>query len=146
MANRSALDTLIELATTETDEAAKRLGLAVKAATDTESKLTMLLEYREEYATRFQASMASGLSAMGYRNFQLFMDKLDTAIDGQRNVVAEAKKRVEERRKAWQAGERKRMSYGTLANRALQEEQHRENKRDQKAMDEHAARQHLYKK
>ena len=146
MANRSALDTLIELATTETEEAAKRLGMAVKAVAETESKLALLHGYREEYAARFQTSMAAGLSPMGYRNFQLFMEKLDTAVASQENVVTEARKRVEERRAAWQAGERKRMSYGTLANRALQQAQAIANKRDQKAMDEHAARQFLYKK
>ena len=146
MANRSALDTLIELATTETADAAKRLGLAVRAAADTQAKLTLLLDYRAEYAARFQASMTTGLTAMGYRNFQLFMDKLDTAVAAQQQVVTEAGKRVEERRLAWQTGERKRMSYGTLADRARQEEQQRQSRRDQKAMDEHAARQHLYKR
>lgn len=146
MANRSALDTLIELATTETEEAAKRLGLAIKAAAETESKLTLLQGYRDEYAARFQASMATGLTPMGYRNFQLFMEKLDTAVASQQNVVSEAKKRIEERRAAWQAGEKKRMSYGTLAARASEEAQHLQNKRDQKAMDEHAARQYLYKR
>ena len=146
MANLSALETLIELATKETEEAAKRLGLAVKAAADTESKLTLLQDYRAEYAARFQASMATGLSAMGYRNFQLFMDKLDTAVGSQQNVVNEARKRVEERRAAWQAGERKRMSYGTLVTRAQQDARRRDDKRDQKAMDEHAARQHLFKR
>ncbi|MBC7572849.1 MAG: flagellar export protein FliJ [Herminiimonas sp.] len=146
MANLSALETLIELATKETEEAAKRLGLAVKAAADTESKLMLLQDYRAEYAARFQASMATGLSAMGCRNFQLFMDKLDTAVASQQNVVNEARKRVEERRTAWQAGERKRMSYGTLVTRAQQDERRRDDKRDQKAMDEHAARQHLFKR
>lgn len=145
MAHHSALDTLIELAVIETEEAAKRLGLAIKAATETQSKLTLLEDYRTEYAARFQASMAVGLTAMGYRNFQLFMGKLDTAVASQQQVVSEAGKRVEERRVAWQNGERKRMSYGTLVNRAQQEAQKKESKRDQKAMDEHAARQYLYK-
>ena len=146
MANRSALDTLIELATTETEEAAKRLGLAIKAAADTQAKLTLLQDYRAEYAARFQASMATGLTAMGYRNFQLFMDKLDIAVASQQHVVTEAGKRVEERRLAWQAGERKRMSYTTLNNRAQEQALKLENKRDQKAMDEHAARQAYYKR
>ena len=146
MANRSALDTLIELATTETEEAAKRLGLAVRATQETEKKLALLQDYRAEYAARFQASMAAGLSAMGYRNFQLFMEKLDTAVASQQTIVTQANLRVAERRAEWQAGERRRMSYGTLAERAAQEVLKLENKRDQKAMDEHAARQHLYKK
>ena len=146
MATPSALETLIELATKETEDAAKRLGLAVKAAADTESKLTLLHDYRAEYADRFQASMQVGFTAAGYRNFQVFLEKLDTAIAGQEHVVSEARKRVAERRAAWQAGERKRMSYGTLAARAKEAQQQRDNKRDQKAMDEHAARQYLYKK
>jgi len=146
MAHPSALETLIELATTETEDAAKRLGMAIKAAADTQSKLDLLCGYREEYAARFQNSLTTGLTAMGYRNFQLFLDKLDIAVATQQQVVMEANKRVDERRVAWQAGEKKRMSYGTLAARALQQARHLENKRDQKAMDEHAARQYLYKK
>lgn len=146
MANRSALDTLIELATNETDEAAKRLGLAIKAAAEIENKLKLLQDYRDEYAARFELRTAAGLSAMGYSNFQLFMGKLDTAVASQQNLVNEAMKRVEERRAAWQLGERKRMSYNTLENRALEEEQKRDGKREQKAMDEHAARQYLYKR
>jgi flagellar FliJ protein len=145
MATRSALDTLIELATTETAEAAKRLGMAIKATEEAERKLAMLQEYRTEYSVRFENTMATGLSAAGYRNFQLFMNKLDTAISGQMEIVKEAKKRVDERTRAWQAGERKRMSYDTLSIRAQQTELKIENKRDQKLMDEHAARQYIYK-
>lgn len=145
MATRSALDTLIELATNDTAEAAKRLGMAIKATQEAEQKLTMLQEYRTEYSVRFETSMATGLSAAGYRNFQLFMNKLDTAISGQSEVVREAKKRVEERTRAWQENERKRMSFDTLSTRAKQAEHKLENKRDQKLMDEHAARQYNYK-
>ena len=146
MAIPSALDTLIELATTETDEAAKRLGNAIRAHEDTEQKLALLLQYRDDYAMRFQSNLAAGLTAAGYRNFQLFIDKLDTAISGQQQVVLDTQKRVDRERAAWQAGERKRMSYGTLATRAQKEEQQRENRRDQKQTDEFAARQALYKR
>lgn len=146
MAITSAIDTLIELATTETDEAAQRLGRAIRAGDENEKKLTLLLQYRDDYAARFQASMAAGLTPMGYRNFQLFMEKLDQAISGQEQVVREAHRRIGEDRSAWQASERKRMSYDTLANRALKEAQRKESKRDQKQTDEHAARQLLYKR
>lgn len=146
MAITSAIDTLIELATTETDEAAQRLGRAIRAGDENEKKLTLLLQYRDDYAARFQTSMAAGLTPMGYRNFQLFMEKLDQAISGQEQVVREAHRRIGEDRSAWQASERKRMSYDTLANRALKEAQRKESKRDQKQTDEHAARQLLYKR
>lgn len=146
MANPSALDTLIELATTATDEAAKRLGNALRAGEEAERKLALLLQYREDYATRFQSSMASGLTAAEYRNFQSFMDKLDTAIAGQQQIVADAGKRIDHERSTWQASERKRMSYDTLATRALKAEQVQENRRDQKQTDEVATRQAAYKR
>lgn len=146
MTKSSALTTLIELATTETDEAAKRLGIAIKSGDDAEKQLQLLLQYRDDYAARFQANLAAGLNAMGYRNFQLFMDKLDTAINGQQQIVQNTKRRIENERGAWQAGERKRMSYGTLATRAEKEAQRKESKLDQKMTDEQAARILLYKR
>jgi flagellar protein FliJ len=146
MAINPALETLIELATSQTDEAAKRLGLAVRACEDTEQKLTMLLQYREEYEARFQASLLTGVTAAGYRNFQLFLDKLDTAIAGQQKIVNDAKRRIVDERSQWQSCERKRMSYDTLATRMLKAEERKANKLDQKLMDEFATRQTNYKR
>jgi flagellar FliJ protein len=146
MATSSALETLIELATRETDEAAKRLGKCMVAAEETEQKLALLTQYRDDYTARFQQNLATGLTATGYRNYQLFLDKLEVAIASQQQIVRDAHVRVERERAAWQAGERKRMSYGTLAGRAQKAQQAKDNKRDQKQMDEHAARQLLHKR
>jgi len=146
MAKNPALETLIELATNETDEAAKRLGLAIRACQDTEQKLTMLLQYRDEYEARFQAGLAAGISAAGYRNFQLFLEKLDTAIAGQQQIVDNARLRIANERTQWQSSERKRISYDTLSTRAQQVEERKANKRDQKLMDEFAIRQANYKR
>lgn len=146
MAINPALETLIELATSQTDEAAKRLGRAIRACEDTEQKLALLLQYRDDYEARFKAGLTNGISAAGYRNFQLFLDKLDTAIAGQQQIVQDAKRRIVDERGAWQSCERKRMSFDTLATRAEKVQQSMENKRDQKLMDEFATRQANYKR
>ncbi|WP_151636382.1 flagellar export protein FliJ [Noviherbaspirillum aerium] len=146
MAKISALDTLIELATTQTDEAAKRLGIAVRACEDTEQKLGLLMQFREDYESRLRTGLSNGMTAMGYRNFQLFLEKLDTAIAGQQQIVNNAKRRIVEERSAWQSSERTRMSYNTLAARKQLVEQRKENKRDQKLMDEYATRLANYKR
>lgn len=146
MATHSALETLIELATNQVDEAAKRLGQAVRACEDTEQKLALLVQYRHEYEERFKVGMAKGISTAGYRNFQLFLEKLDTAIAGQQQIVQDAQQRIEAERGTWQSCERKRMSYDTLATRAEQKQQHKDNKLDQKLMDEYATRQANYKR
>lgn len=146
MANTSALETLVELATKETDEATKRLGRAVRMSEEAQQKLVILQEYRDDYAARFQDNLATGLSPMTYRNYQLFIEKIDAAIVTQQEAVQQSKQRVEETRKAWQACERKRMTYGTLIQRAKQAAQEVENKRDQKLMDEFATRMAYYKR
>ena len=146
MASLSQLETLIDLAQRETDDAAKRLGAALKAAEATEQQLKMLYEYREDYARRFEQTMAAGMTPMAYRNFQAFMGKLDNAIGGQQEVVRHAQRRSEMEKTTWQNAERKRMSYTTLESRAQEQVLKLEAKRDQKAMDEHAARQAYYKR
>jgi flagellar FliJ protein len=146
MASKSALDTLIELATAETDEAAKRLGNAIRATSRAEKKLELLQKYRDEYSSRFQAKMAQGVSPMGYRNFQAFISKLDEAIAGQQQALQDAEQGVVRERGSWQESERKRMSYDTLATRQLQQEVKLENRRDQKQNDEYAARAGLLKR
>jgi len=146
MASPSQLATLIDLARRETDEAAKRLGNALRMVDDCEQKLEMLAGYRNDYAQRFETSLTAGMTPMAYRNFQAFLDKLDNAVKGQVEAVQKARKRSEHEKTLWQACERKRMSYTTLDNRAQQEALRVEARRDQKAMDEHAARQSYFKR
>ena len=146
MAQQSALDTLIELAQRATDDAAKRLGAALKAQGECEQKLTMLLGYRDDYAAKLDAAQMAGITPMAYRNFVAFMDKLDIAINGQRDIIKHAQYKSGVEKAAWQACERKRLSYRTLNERAAIETLRRENKLDQKQTDEHAARQAHYKR
>ena len=146
MAKQTALDTLIELAQRDTDDAAKRLGVALKAVDESEQKLTMLLGYRDDYAMRLEAAQVAGITPMAYRNFVAFMDKLDIAINGQREVIKHAQHKSAVEKTAWQASERKRLSYRTLNERAAINALKLENKMDQKQMDEHAARQAYYKR
>ena len=146
MASTAQLETLIDMARTETDDAAKRLAAALKAVHDAEEKLNMLAGYRDEYIRKFQATQQAGITPMAYRNFQAFMDKLDSAIHGQEEVVRHSRKRGELEKAAWQAAERKRVSYSTLRDRESAKQQKLEAKRDQKAMDEHASRQAFFRR
>ena len=146
MGNPTALETLIELAQRDSDDAAKRLGLALKAVDDADQKLQMLHGFRDDYARKLDAAQLAGITPMAYRNFVAFMDKLENAINGQSDVVKHARHKSEQEKTAWQELERKRLSYRTLNERAMAKALHVENKRDQKQMDEHAARQAYFKR
>lgn len=146
MASKAQLETLMDLARRETDDAAKRLGIALKAVDEARQKHQMLVGYQAEYIKRFEAAQAAGISPMAYRNFVAFIEKLETAVKGQLEMIRHAEQRSEQEKVAWQASERKRMSYSTLNDRADAAALKLENKRDQKQMDEHAARQAYYKR
>jgi flagellar FliJ protein len=140
MATRSALNTLIDLANKDADEAAKRLGEVLRICEEADQKLDLLQQYRDDYALRCQTSLANGISATHFNNFQVFMQKLDHAIVGQQTVVSHAKQRADQARAAWLVCEQKKMSFVTLSDRANKEDARRESWRDQKQNDEHAAR------
>ena len=146
MANASALETLIDLAQRESDACAKRLGAALKAVEDGEQKLQMLLGYRDDYANRLDAAQMAGITPFAYQNFVAFLGKLEQAIDGQREVLKHARVKADMEKKGWQESERKRLSYRTLNERAALEALALESKRDQKMMDDHAARTARFKR
>ena len=146
MAQKSPISTLIELAEKATDEAAKHLGRMIRAHEETENKLNLLIQYRDDYAQRFQEGAAKGLSAAQYGNFMSFIGKLDGAIEGQRQVVADAEHKIQLAKNMWQGSEKKRLSYNTLHNRAQSVQLAKEAKQDQKQTDESAARSYFYKR
>ena len=146
MATPSALNTLIDLAHKETDEAARLLGIALRAGDEAAQKLDLLTQYRNDYAERCQNSLTAGISTTHFNNFQMFMQKLDHAISGQQKVVSDTQQRIAQARAAWQACEQKKMSFVTLAERANKEQSRRELWRDQKQNDEHAARRSQHKR
>jgi len=145
MAHTSALETLIDLAQRESDNRAKRLGAALKAVEDGEQKLQMLLGYRDDYANKLDAAQQNGITPFAYRNFVAFLDKLEHAIDGQKEVIKHAEFKAGMERKAWQESERKRLSYRTLTERAAAQALALDTKRDQKMMDDFAARSARFK-
>ncbi|MFZ6720268.1 flagellar export protein FliJ [Undibacterium sp. Ji49W] len=146
MALKSPITTLIEIAEREVDDAAKLLGKAIRAHEDTQKKLSLLQQYRDDYAQRLQDGATKGLSAAQYTNFLSFLGKLDTAIEGQKQVVMDAEHRIVMAKTEWQSTEKKRLSYNTLQNRAHNVLQKKEAKRDQKQTDEMAARALFYKR
>jgi flagellar FliJ protein len=145
MAQQTPIQTLIEIAEKNSDDAAKQLGRMISVHAETEKKLNLLIQYRDDYVLKFQTNAQRGLSAAQYMNYQQFIGKLEEAITGQKVVVEDAKLRIDAARVNWQNQEKKRLSYDTLHDRAVAAETSRQAKQDQKNLDEQAARLYFYK-
>lgn len=142
MPKNFSLQTLIDLAQIKSDAAAVNLGRLNAQDRGMEEKLRLLLQYRDDYQSRFQESARSGMNNAGWRNFHEFMNQLDAAIAQQCDVVANLKHRVQHGRHELLAQQSKLKSFDALSQRHLLNESRHAAKQEQKEHDEHASRSH----
>jgi len=140
MSKPFALQTVLDLMRQRADEATIQLAGLIASEKDADAKLKLLSDYRAEYAQRFQDAAREGLAPQQWRNFQDFLRRLDEAIDQQRQVVARSRRNTSRGQEAWRAQQVKLKAMDTLAIRHHEAEERREARRDQKLLDEIAAR------
>jgi len=140
MSKKLPLDTLTELARTQKEDAARRLGALQTAQVSAHRKLDLLLQYRQDYCDQLQALMESGLPASQWRNYRNFLSTLDGAIEQQRAIVTQATVRLDHGRGDWQHHARRLNSFDTLAERLRRQEVMAQAKREQRDSDERSAR------
>lgn len=134
------LQPLLDLASTRTDEAARKLGELVAAERDLEQKLKLLEDYRHEYHERFVQAARDGLSPEAWRNYSAFIGKLDDAIGVQRKAVEQSRERTSEGQQAWLTQRTRLKAFDTLSQRHQHALTRNEARQEQKRSDEHAAR------
>jgi flagellar FliJ protein len=135
----SSLPTLIDLAKTNADDAAKVLQKLAQERRNAETQLQALHDYRLDYAQRLQQATESGLSASNYHNFRQFIATLDQAISQQNKVVAQLDEKIEAGRQHWYAEKRRLSSYEALQTRYTKQRAVHENRKEQLASDETSA-------
>ena len=140
MAKNFALQTLLEIAASQSEKAAANLGALRRHLLQHEDKLKLLLDYRDEYQQRLRRAGERGLDAAGLRNFYDFIDRLGQAVTQQQTAVIDARKRVQAAQADWQLKERKFKAFDTLAQRANTAAQRLESHREQKLQDDFASR------
>lgn len=134
------LQTVLELMQARADEATQQLARLIASERDAKSKLDMLQQYRDEYATRFREAAQQGITQIQWQNYQDFLNRLDDAIEQQRRNVAQQERNTASGQINWQQQRKNLKAIDTLSDRHLSRETARELKRDQKAQDEFASR------
>ncbi|PIF74474.1 flagellar FliJ protein [Variovorax sp. 54] len=135
------LGMLIDLAQSQTDDAARRLGALQSAHLSAQQKLDLLLQYRQDYHAQLDALMRGGLPSSQWRNYRNFLGTLDHAIAQQRAIAERAGHQLDRGRTDWQREKRRLSSFDTLADRVRAQELMAQAKREQRDSDERAARQ-----
>ena len=136
------LQVLVEYAQERSKEAAQELRrLRVKWAQE-EQKKQQLEGYLEDYRTKLTGVATGGMTVTAMMDFRRFIAKLELAIRTQLEEIVRCRQRWELAQKLWKEREREVKAYLTLRKRHEQEEQVKENRQEQKLLDEFAQNGH----
>ena len=135
------LQTLLDLANSRMDDAARKLGELIASEQAVEDKLKLLQAYRKEYQDRFVEVARNGIGPDAWRNFSAFLGKLDDAIAQQQLIVSDSRQRTVQGQQDWVDQRNKVEAFDTLSHRHQSVQARKEAKQEQRLTDEHAAKQ-----
>lgn len=131
---------IIRLAEHGQDEAARRLGEALRVVEAQRKRLDDLKAYRDGYTRRFDAAAMEGINGMLVQDFRAFIDRINEAINRQTALLAAASQEHETCRLGWVEAKARTGALDKAAERFREEEMVIEEKREQQTTDEHVSR------
>jgi flagellar FliJ protein len=119
---------------------ARELGEARTRLTAAEAKLHDLEQYRRDYEQAFQQRARTGQPVRALRDFQVFLARLDQAIQQQKQIVQAATDEVGGHSTSWKSAALKVKAVDSVVDRWNGEERRAQDRREQKETDERAQR------
>lgn len=129
-----------KIANNKERKAAAALGESLKEQKTAEQKLLALQGYHAEYLEKLRDSSKRGLSAAQLREYQAFLNKLETAISEQQHKVESSRQDTQSSRAQWQNRYTKSKAMEKAVDRMRADEEKEEGRKEQKLSDEHAQR------
>jgi flagellar FliJ protein len=129
------------LAEDRRDAVSARLAEAVTQRDTARQKLEMLVDYRREYDNRLAQSATGGIDTLKLRSYRQFLTNLQRAIEQQTELLVQAQQRVAQVQAQWRDEQRQVDSFRILDERRAMEATRASDRREQKLIDEFAARQ-----
>lgn len=124
------------------DEATRRLGELIAGEQQAAERMALLVQYRDEYHSRFLAAARDGLRPDQWRNYQSFLERLDDAIGQAKAMVAQSQQLTAAGQQDWLHKRGRVKAFDTLAQRHQAREHYAEARQEQKSLDEQALRMH----
>lgn len=140
MKRSKRLQTIVDLHVVQEKDALQIMGHCQRKLEEQQNQLEHLKTYREEYMVKLAERQKMGLNVSQLLEFRAFAEKLDKAIDGQRQAVATQERDFHRAQVKWEECHQRTKSLEKLSEMALAEEIKLENKREQHEQDARAAR------
>ncbi len=125
-----------DVASAEEKDLSRELGQAERTLDEQIHRLQELRSHREEYAAKSRQSEALGSSQ--WRDYRLFLDRLNQAIVMQEGIIADWRRRRDDLRRQWQVKRQRLESLDRIIDRYRRSELVEEERREQRAVDAQA--------
>ena len=142
MTSAFPLQSLLDLSHLRLDEAGRKLGELIAGEQEASRRHELLVQYREEYRTRFVVAAQDGLSPGEWQNYASFLARLDEAINQADSAMTHTKQRTVAGQQEWVAKHGRVKAFDTLSDRHQSRVAYQDQRQEQKTSDEHAARRH----
>ncbi len=136
------LQSLLELSQLRLDEAGRKLGELIAGEQEASRRHGLLVEYREEYRTRFVLAARNGLRPGEWQNYAGFLARLDEAVNQADSAVTDTRRRTVAGQHEWLAKQGRVKAFDTLSDRHWSRIAYEDQRQEQKLSDEHGARRH----
>ncbi|WP_342323930.1 flagellar export protein FliJ [Kosakonia sp. BYX6] len=141
MASQNPMDVLRELAEKKLNDTTTRLGSARQTHAHETTRLDQLRVYAQEYRQQLQSTIVdNGVSIMALQTHQHFLTSLDGVVEQQVRRVSASQYTVDNVQEAWRKDKQRLNAFEALKNRADAQRLLKENRLEQKMMDEFARR------
>jgi flagellar FliJ protein len=136
------LQILIDYAEERSKTAARELQRVRLKWAREEQKKHQLEGYLEDYRGKYTGTAKGGMTVSAMMDFRRFITKLELAIRTQSEEIVRCRQQWELAQRFWQERERELKAYLALRKRHEQAEQAKENRQEQKMLDEFSQNSH----
>jgi flagellar FliJ protein len=120
---------------------AEALALCEQRVRETRARLHELEDYRATYLQDFHRRAQTGLDGAGAREYQVFLSRLDEALQHQSQLLGQAELQRTSELESWRSAARRVSQIDSLAGHWRAEERGAEERREQRETDERSQQQ-----
>ena len=140
MSKAKRLQPVVDAAQQNSDDAARVRGDNRQQLVMKQQQLDELVAYRDEYARGLKYKSKSGLNAMQMRDYNLFLNRLNLAIEQQLLALEGACRDIETSKQDWLGKHRRASVIDKVVDRHRQQERQDHARQEQQESDEQALR------
>ena len=136
MKTSQTLAPVVKVARHRERDAARQMGDRMRHFEQQQKQLQELVSYREEYANSFIDVTKAGLSAVQLREYQLFLGRLDIAIEQQKQQLESSRKNCETSQENWRGADGRHKMMNKVVQRRAQVEGQQQQDKEQRESDD----------